>query len=563
MRSIHRPLTALLALLAILFMVACSATRAPGPSEPFAPPTVAPLFEQPVATVPAADVTSVVPATAAPSEPQLVINTAGARTPIDPRVFGTNIPAWLGAQQLTNPSFLARARNSGMSVVRLPGGSWSNSYDWLACEQGEAGCNWPWAARPSDFIAMVEAVGAEVMWTVSPNTTSLQAAALVAFFNGDVDDDRPLGIDVRGRDWLTVGHWAQLRRESGHPEPLKVMLWEFGNEIYAAAPPATGDCVEWGWEHAWTCDGTTYVEGSGQGQERYEGYLEFRQAMSAVDPTIVLGAVGVADPNSWSRWGDKVIAAAGQDLDLYIVHYYAYDNPPAQAVQALAQPQRIWQAMVSDIHESMDRSESGRRAPIAVTEYNLISVLEQDTDQLMNRAVNALFLADTLGQMIESGIGIANHWNFMNGEAQNGASYGMLHSESFAPWPHYYVFPLWRRVGEALIPLTSSLDDEEELSAYAGVTPQGSYTVLAINKTDRSITSDIVLEGVATFNMRVDQLRAESLEDTSITVNGLPAEPERLFTTPAEEHQNVSGSFDHAFPPYSITLIEMTPAVQP
>ena len=37
------------------------------------------------------------------------------------------------------------------------------------------------------------------------NGTAQEAAALVAFFNGDVDDSRTIGPDRNGRDWGTVG----------------------------------------------------------------------------------------------------------------------------------------------------------------------------------------------------------------------------------------------------------------------------------------------------------------------------------------------------------------------
>ena len=123
-------------------------------------------------------------------------------------------PSWS-----TDEGFRELAVASGTTLLRLPGGSWSNHYDWLGCELGDPQrCDWTWAMRPSDFLGLLEATGLPAMWTVSINGTAEEAAAAVAFFNGDVDDDRPIGTDRNGRDWLTVGHWAQLRADHGHPE---------------------------------------------------------------------------------------------------------------------------------------------------------------------------------------------------------------------------------------------------------------------------------------------------------------------------------------------------------
>lgn len=448
-----------------------------------------------------------------------------------------------------------------MTLIRLPGGSWSNSYDWLACEQGDAdGCHWTWAARPSDFLQFVREVGAEAMWTVSPNLTAHHAAALVAFFNGDVADERPIGVDVRGRDWLTVGHWARLRAAGGSPEPLGITLWEFGNEVYGAKASVGPGCAEWGWEDVWTCDGREYVEGVGEGTERREGYLEYRAAMRAVDPEVQLGAVGVEQPGSWSNWGTKVIAGAGAVMDFYIVHHYAFNNPPPDPHEALARPQRTWPELVAGINAAFDEHAGGRRVPIAVTEYNLFAVRERDADQWMTRAVNALFLADSIGQMISSGVTIANQWNLANGKRPEVSDYGMVEAEGFARYPQYYVFPLWRRVGVELLPVTSPFAADVQLSLYAGRTAEGAITLLAINKTGRPLTTTVALAGLESrFDLSVDRLEADALLDGGLRVNGRADPPEELFSSPLETRRSLSAPVEQTFAPYSVTLLQMRP----
>jgi len=241
------------------------------------------------------------------------IEASTALTPFSPFMLGSNLPAWLEAWRLNNPTFRARTKASGLRLLRLPGGSWSNTYGWLSCELGadQPGAqpcdeNWEtWAAKPSDFIAFLKATEVEGLWVVNPNSTAKEAAALVAFFNGHVTDTRSIGVDIRGTDWYTVGHWAALRASKGYTDPVPIRFWEFGNEVYAsradyASPSSQALCQGGGavWEKTWTCDGAEYVHGAISGTHAFEGYLAFRQAMQAVDPSIRLIAAGFEYPGA-------------------------------------------------------------------------------------------------------------------------------------------------------------------------------------------------------------------------------------------------------------------------
>ena len=150
----------------------------------------------------------------------------GAGTAVNPLLLGSNIPAWLAPDGFSDSTFRARTIATGMNLIRMPGGSWSNAYDWLACERngvgidGDAVCWWTWAARPTDFINFIKAVGGGGMYTINQAGTSKEAAAAVAFFNGSVSDNTVIGVDVRGRDWGRVSDWAQLRSDNGNPTPL-------------------------------------------------------------------------------------------------------------------------------------------------------------------------------------------------------------------------------------------------------------------------------------------------------------------------------------------------------
>ncbi len=513
---------------------------------------------------------------AEPVNAAIHIDGMGAAQPVPAEMLGSNLPAWLGRVRFRDDTLRTRTAASGLTTLRMPGGSWSNSYGWLSCEldrdvAGATPCWWKdWVARPTDFIDFLQATNTTGIWVVNPNTTAHEAAAAVAFFNGAVDDDRVIGVDIRGTDWYTVGHWAQLRAAHGNPEPVGIKLWEFGNEVYGGKPATGGaQCLAWGWEDVWTCDGTEYVNGKGSGATRHEGYLEFRAAMRAVDPTILVGAVGYEEPGTpgapnwtnFNNWGIEVIAEASDALDFYSIHPYAYFEPPpnnaAGHAAILAQPTTHWASIRRALDDAFDEFAGGRRAPVAVTEFNMISVQDQDNAQLMTRAINALFLADSIGQAIEHGYAMFNQWDLVNGRASNGTEYALLHEDNnFFRAPQYYVYPLWARFGAEMLPVTHTLNAATQLSVYAGRVNTATLSLLAINKGAEPVAATITAEGTTLTGGAAYAVQAAAPTAQSVTYNGSNA-PSDALTEPPTSVAASDGVATYEFAPWSITLLHL------
>ncbi len=490
--------------------------------------------------------------------------------PISSLVLGTNMPAWLNPSRLGDSVFQTEAVALGATLYRIPGGSWSNSYNWLACENGGEGidendiCQRTWAARPTDFINFLRATSGEVMYTINLNGTAKEAAALVAFFNGSISDDTAIGVDVRGRDWGKVSDWAQLRHDNGNPDPLYVKYWEVGNEIFGGKPGmGTGCNFEWGWENVWTCDGREYINGIGSGTDRKEGFLDFRNEMQRVDSSIMVGAVGVSPQDGWENWGNEVIEEAGAAMDFYIIHQYGYfkpldQNPPITYQDVLAYPQTEWRVMMAETTAAFAQYVNGRQIPIAITEYNLVSVQDTDTGQWMTRAVNMLFIADSMGQMMQNGVSMANQWNFANGRAGNGTDYGLIDAETYAPSPQYYVFPIWSQFGTEMLPVTSAYAADTTLSVYAGKADNNVISLLAINKTGESINANIQMDGVSSLvSGTADIAQADSLDAQTVQFNGVHNPSNISETAPSLPLTELELPFSYTFPPYSVVLLRL------
>ena len=393
------------------------------------------------------------------------------------------MPAWLGPERLASAAFRDSLGVAGVTSLRFPGGSWSNDYDWLACEQrSDDGCFWTWAARPSDFVDLMAGTGLPAIWTLSVNETAQQAAAAVAFFNGDLDDERVIGVDRNGVDWGRVADWSRLRADGGHPDPVRIDTWEFGNEVFGGRPSGGEQCADFGWENTWTCDGTEYMDGDAD----HDGYLAVRAAMLEVDPDIRVGAVGVPDPSAWSDWGNEVISAGGDDLDFYVIHQYGFDSSP-DAAAATSKPGEMWPAVVGAARTALPDG-----VPIAVTEYNLVSFESGDTERVMTTATNALYLADSLGRLATEGVTAANHWNFANGVTPSGTDYGLIDADGGEPYPTFHAFELWSRAGRELLTVESENPDDRT-AVHATRRDDGSLAivVLRLDPAPAEITIDI------------------------------------------------------------------------
>lgn len=147
-------------------------------------------------------------------------------------------------------------------------------------------------------MLFMEQVGAIMNVVVNFGTgTAQEAAAFVAYANGDPADTTPIGVDELGVDCGTVGEWAAQReanqiRLGMTPHPYDIEYWEVGNELY-------GD-----WEYSWTHGAIRYAAGGTAWQ--YDQRV-VKHALS--------GAEGADD------WRDWVSHSNGQPSQVFYVRY--------------------------------------------------------------------------------------------------------------------------------------------------------------------------------------------------------------------------------------------------
>jgi len=284
--------------------------------------------------------------------------------------------------------------------------------------------------------------------------------------------------------------------------------------------------------------------------------------MRAVDATIQVGAVGVTPASDYTGWGNKVLAAAGATMDFYDIHEYGFFTAPANHAAVLALPQGDWPAIMNDVRSAFASQAGGRAIPVGVTEYNLFASQDNDGQQWMTQAVDALYIADTIGQMIQGGVVMANQWGLANGRAGNGTEYSLLHEDNnYYRSPQYYVFPLWSRFGNQMLPVTSSLDAATQLSVYGGRVDGNTYSLLAINKSAQALVTNLFIDsGGSTRTITggtVDIISAASLSAPAVTYNQVSNPADDLSDAPALPLGTTGSPVAYTFAANSVTLLRL------
>jgi hypothetical protein len=366
---------------------------------------------------------------------------------VSPDLLGIHTSVYDG--NMLNPTTPDLLKAAGVKTMRYPGGSYADLYHWEThtgtwTPAAGAGGNGLYIARDDDFAAFVgilEKVGANAVITVNygmnPQGTGpgvpQEAAAWVAYANGDPASTIPIGVDNTGHDWQTVGYWAGLRAARtmptddgnnflriSHTAPIGVKYWEIGNEIYGNGY-YHGNC---GWEadlrvpyppnNGTTCTGRK--DNAALAPSVYGmAVKQYAAAMKNVDPTIKIGAVLIGN-NEYPDWNAKVLAAACPSFDIAILHWYGGNVGTGLAVLPSA-PEVEIPGIFSTVRSALATPMFGCPAdlPVMVTEWGPNSLSGNDLPVSMpdmapvGSQYAGLFATESYANFMEQGA-LAVHW---------------------------------------------------------------------------------------------------------------------------------------------------------
>ncbi|MGH3067333.1 MAG: hypothetical protein ACRDND_23165 [Streptosporangiaceae bacterium] len=445
---------------------------------------------------------------------QITVSPAQPLATVPGTAIGINASSY--DSSLLDPQVPGLLRRAGISLVRLPGGSESDQYDWktstdVISHQAEA-------VDFAQFMSVVRQAGAQAMVTVDYGTGDTI---------GQQDGTGETGPQVAA-DWV---RYANIQHHYG------IRYWEIGNEVYGngtygadweadahCTTTPTGGPVVLGSEpgQTYNCGPSTYAAGAAQ----------YIQAMKAVDPHISVGVVLTASgaPNNWpdgvtnpatspQSWNQTVLSALGTKIGFADVHWYPQNpstiTPPGPTDAGLLADTAQIPASVAALRQEFTTWAGDPGLPIMITETNSVS---SNPGQQTLSIVNALYLEQDYLTWLENGVSNVDWWQIHNGivtSGDNGAGlagsagygdYGVLSDGSCGtaggarvceppaetPFPAYYGLQLLGRFIQPGGQLLTTGSSQGLVQAYAVRTAAGPLRVMLVND-DPSTSYDVGL----------------------------------------------------------------------
>jgi alpha-L-arabinofuranosidase len=484
-------------------------------------------------------------AQSAPALQHLSVNASNTIRSADARWFGVNTAVWDG---YLDTSYTSNALSAaGVLSLRFPGGSASDQYHWETGESipwtdGVAGAPVNWSVNFSNFMHLATNAGAQAFITVNYGSgTSNEAAA-----------------------------WVRNANITNH---CNFKYWEVGNEVYGNWEQDTNNPPN-----------DPYIYAT-----RFAGYYAL---MKAADPNIEVGAVSIAGEDSedtytnhpatnsvtglvHNGWTPVMLArmkSLGVTPDFLIYHLYPESSPtetpePAddcdplvlQVSSQVAGDAANLRMMLTDYLGS-----SSANTELVCTENNSDSGAE---GRQMTSLVNALYLADTDAQLMQTEFNAYTWWDLRNGPGNTGSfdptlygwrtqgDEGLVDGQN-SYYPDYYAMSMMQyfvRPGDTVLKASS---DYLLLSAYASLGANGSLRLLVLNKATNAVfKAQISLTNfspsssatVYTYGMQQDGATQSNL---SLTLQQIAVSN---FTS-------ASKLFTNSFSPLSMTLYNFPPA---
>jgi hypothetical protein len=500
----------------------------------------------------ALSLTAMGPLTAQAQTTSTVTVNAGASLAVIPATdVGVNTAVW--DANLLDTEVPALLTTVGTRVLRFPGGSTADDYNWQtdSIVTGQGGYANP-ANTFEAFMGVVQSIGAAPVITVNygSNTSG----------NGG-------GTPALAASWV---QYANVTKGYG------VEYWEIGNEVYGNG--------EYG--AAWETD----LHGAHDPGTYGANVALFSAAMKAVDPAIKVGVV-LAAPGYWPdgeapNWNTNVLAQCGTAIDFVIVHWYPQNPGSESDADLLAAPESGINgspgiaAMVSAVKALVSKYAGSNAAnvQILVTEFNSVS---SDPGKQTLSVVNALFIADGIATWLEQGVANVDVWDLHNGSTGGNSSSNLFGSSTFGdygilsnassgepaldtPFATYYGLKMLTALGKPGDKLVRTTSSNSLLSTHAVLRANGELTLLLVNKDpSNTTTASVAVSGftpASTGSVETYGKTSSAIASSSATGLGpnfkIAAEPYSLTTVVLSPAKGAPGSYTLAANPGTLALIQ-------
>ncbi len=449
------------------------------------------------------------------------------------RVLGVNMAAWDG--NLDTATTIELLNDLGNPCLRWPGGSWGDVYHWTDEHHLDGDGYRGWGSFSSDFINVATNTHAQAFIIVNYGTgTPEEAAYGVRMFN--------------------VTNYCNFT------------YWEVGNENFGS----------------WEADNNTNAPYKAHDPWTYAmRFKEYYTQMKAEDPDIKVGAVllGSEDASanyndhpainprtgeSHNGWDAVMLATMRTNNvmpDFVVVHKYAPNIGDTGDLLWSS----TWAGDAARIRRILNDylGDAATNVTLECTEYGA------GGDRQSVSLVGGLFLADSLGQVLQTEFDSRLKWDLRNGQSalpnpdpalygwrnyyDEGIVYGAGNVDN--RYPSFYINKLMTRFVAGGDTVVSASSDYPLLAVYAVRRANGLLSLLVINKSSyASLDATIDLSGFQPFS-EATVYSYGIPQDEAARTNG----PALLQDLDTNSLFSAATHFSHTFPPYSATVLSLAP----
>ena len=392
-------------------------------------------------------------------------------------IFGNAIAVWV-SPDINNPTVIGQLQELLPTLIRFPGGSWSNIYFW----NGNPG-DLPQTVPNSEGVMeqFYPQFGPQLATTFDrymDMRDQIESQGLITINYGYAR----YGLSERPAEQAAHLAAEWVREDNG-----RTKFWEIGNEN--AGP----------WEAGWRINTSTNQDGQPEiitgelyGQHFRIFADSMRKAATETGAEIYIGAqiIHYDATGSWNEvewdWNESVFAEVGDAADFYVIHnYFGGGSTPGSYLDNII-------TTINDMHEfilqDIDDKDAAPR-PVALTEWNM----DDNDGNVKTSIINGLQGVLGMSEMAKLGYGMSCRWLLANWNTDGMFYHGDNSSiPAWSPRPaFFYLYYLQKYMGSFF--LNSEVSGSDNIKVYPTLFNTGEIGVVVVNKgeTDEAVKIDL------------------------------------------------------------------------
>ncbi len=393
------------------------------------------------------------------------INTSDTLGKISNYIFGNALPSWLG-NVTTDNVFLNNVSKLAPTLIRYPGGSWSDIFFWNGV--------------PTDIP--------DVVWDGNSNKwTTLYAQSGKNSWPTTLDNYYTMRDNIGSQGLITINYGyarygtgadpvaqaAHLAADWVRYDNGRTLFWEIGNEN--GGP----------WEAGWKIDTTLnkdhqpeIISGELYGKHFKIFTDSMRAAAAECGADIFIGGqiIHFDGSNSWNavdkKWNEGFFKEGAPYADFYVMHnYFGTSSDPRYLLDwASSETQRNISFIRQDI-----KAKGAPDKPVAITEYNM-----SGTDLAKTSFVNGMQEIILFSEFIKQNFGMSCRWLLATGD---GGMFYDGNDSSIPAWnprpEFYYAYYIQKFFGDYCV---NTVTTNNDILSYASKFDTGETGVVVVNK---------------------------------------------------------------------------------